>query len=200
MGITYDQICSGALRRLRDHYDNMVKLQDQPGYKAMAEFDMHAWAFARTFITSTHLHGLVDIVKYAFEHGIDLEYPPEDWENWEERNDPDPKWGLEVLELLVRGYVLLAHHNGHDQTSDLCADWDAIGMLDDWGRHSNSKDALMYVDKEDYAAWGGKWIDEDSWLGYPNLLDRVVPLSAIEEALREESQRVRSTDPDPSNK
>lgn len=170
MGITRDQVARGALNRLRDHYENMVRLKDEPGFKAMVEFDMNAWAFVRTFITSSHLLGLVSTVAYAFNNSIDLDNPPEEWGDWKEENDPDPKWGLEVLELLVRAYVLMDNTvRDYDQWSELSASYDATEMLAEYGRTRDEfVDAMLYIDPEQYREWGGQFVPEWIWLGYPN--------------------------------
>lgn len=173
MGITRDQIAEGALNRLRHHYEKMVKLDEQMkngrGYHDRLEFDTQAWAFVRTFITSDKLRHLVQHVGWTFRYGKELEYP-----TWREENEPNPLWGLEILELLVRGHVLLDYYRSdYDHGSELSGAWDALEMLDGVTQADWYADALLYVEPERYVKWGGHLIDEHSWLGFPNRLKKL---------------------------
>lgn len=174
MGITYDQIANGALRRLEFHYKNLVshKRRDaEPVGEALARFDAEALAFAYTATDSEHLVGLMRDVTTALERDTTLEAMAAELE--EDWHSPDPRLGLRVLELVMRGYALLEKNRRCDQGSDLDGGYHAMGVLEGWGdKYKWLRDTLLYLTQEQFVAWGGKGMPEYAWLGYRNSLAR----------------------------
>jgi len=181
MGITADQVAKGAVQRLRYHYEALVELPEKS-----IEWDMHAWAFARTAVTSEDIAGIIRDVAQAFEDGVvDLEAEYERLKQaWPYENIVDPRLGLEVIELVLRAHTLLdVQAWGEDQCSGINAGVDAWCMLDEW-EPEGGREAILYLDDDLYAELRGLFgFDPDSWVGVREALDRDVPEDEVKATL-----------------
>src|SRR5690606_11421450 len=164
---------------LRYYYERLV--EHEAALRNEETFDAYAWAFARTLVQSTELESLVDHVGFCFLYGIvDLT------EGWDPRdNIPDPRLGLQVLELVVRGYRILRGGPGpSDQRSHIDATSEAIEWIENWSpRHIRS--ALLFVEKDEVASWyGGTMVAARGWLRAHQDLEEAIPDGPFRDLLR----------------